>query len=147
MKTSPPAAVRTLPGWATPHNLVVIAVAAGAVLLIFMLASAVRRLSRHAPAPAAPPPAPKKSSGGVKLLLAGAAVVGGWFLFGRHQNAAVPVKATPAPSPTPTVTQTVAPHVTSVQHLPLTGNQILIGLAVLAVVAIVITRLVVRNLP
>jgi hypothetical protein len=45
------------------------------------------------------------------------------------------------------VTQTVAPHVTLPAHFPLTGTQILIGLAVIAVIGYLTTRVVVRNQP
>jgi len=124
----------------------------GVLLVIILLVRAVGHLSKRAAAPAAPAPAAKKSGGGLKLLLLGAAGVGGWVLFERHQNAAAPVKAAPAPAPHPvptphpTVTQTVAPHVTTF-HFPLTGNQILIAIAVVAVVGFLITRVVVRNAP
>jgi hypothetical protein len=137
-----PAQSFKVPAWVTVHN----AELAGAALVIVLLAFAVLRLSRgHRVAPA-PVAAPKKSGGGVKLLLLAAAGVGGYVLFERHQNAAAPAKAAPSPTPTPrpTVTQTVAPHIAS-YHFPLTGGQILIAVAVIAVIGYLTVRVVVRN--
>jgi hypothetical protein len=132
------------PAWVTVHN----AELAGAVLVIILLAFAVLRLSKGSKA-LPPAPAPKPSGGGGKLLLAAAAVVGGLLAWGHYKPAAAGVKAAPAPSPSPsprpTLTQTVAPHVTIPAHFPLTGTQILIGVAVIAVVGYLITRVVVRN--
>lgn len=139
-----------VPAWATLHN----AELAGAALVIVLLAFAVLRLSKGGKAVPPPPPAPKPSGGGMKLLLlAGLGGAGFWYwdTHLRHTPAAT-VKAAPAPSPTPTptptphptVTQTVAPHFTSF-HFPLTGSQILIGLAVVAIVGYLMVRVVARN--
>jgi hypothetical protein len=146
-----PAQDYTLPAWVTMHN----AELAGAALVIILLTFAVLRLSKGHKAPI-PAPAPKKSGGGGGkfLLLAGLGGAGYWYwdTHMRHAPAGA-VKAAPAPSPSPvptprpTVTQTVAPHVTLPAHFPLTGTQILIGLAVIAVIGYLTTRVVVRNQP
>ena len=143
-----PAQNFTLPAWATVHN----AEMAGAALVIILLASAVLRLSKGGKAVPAPPPVPKKSGGAGKLLLAILAVAFGVGAWEHYHPAATGAKATPAPSPSPvptprpTVTQTIAPHVTN-YHFPLTGTQILIGLAVIVIGGWLITRVVVRNVP
>lgn len=140
-----PAQDYKIPAWVSVHN----AELAGAVLVIILLAFAVLRLSKGSKVPP-PAPAPTSSGGGGKLLLLAVAVVGGLLAWGHYKPAATGVKAAPAPSPSPsprpTVTQTVAPHVTLPAHFPLTGTQILIGVAVVAVVGYLITRVVVRNM-
>ena len=136
------------PVWLTMHN----AELAGAALVIVLLAWAVLRLSKGRKAVPAPPPVPKPSGGGGKLLLlAGLGGAGFWYwdTHLRHAPAGT-AKAAPAPSPSPvphpvpTVTQTVAPHITDF-HFPLTGGQILIGLAVIAIVGYLMVRVVARN--
>ncbi len=148
MKTPPAVPVWHPPGWLTLHN-VALAVAA---LVIVMLARALMHLAKGARAAAAPPPAPKKSGGGGKVLLIVLAAVAAVFGYAKLGHPATAVGATPAPSPTPTprptVTQTVAPHVAphiTNFHFPLTGSQILIGLAVVAVIGYLMVRVVVRN--
>jgi hypothetical protein len=151
-----PAQDYKMPAWATMHNIVTAAVVAAGLLVIILLVRAVGRLAKAVGTAAAPAPAPKRSGGGGKLLLAAAGVIGGLLAWGHFKPAASGVKAAPAPSPAPvpaprpTVTQTVAPHVTHVTlpaHFPLTGTQILIGLAVIVIGGWLITRIVVRNLP
>jgi hypothetical protein len=145
-----PAQSFTPPAWATMHN----AEQAAIVLVIILLAFAVLRLAKGGKAVPALPPAPKKSGRGKVLLLAGLGGAGFWYwdTHLRHAPAGA-VKAAPVPSPSPvptprpTVTQTVAPHVTLPAHFPLTGTQILIGLAVVVIGSWLITRVVVRNVP
>jgi hypothetical protein len=148
--------VKNTPSWlsaATADRAMVWLVIGGVLLVVILLVRAVGHLSRGAAAAAAPAPAAKKSGGGGKLLLlAGLGGAGFWYwdTHLRHAPAGA-AKAAPAPSPSPvptprpTVTQTVAPHITLPAHFPLTGTQILIGVAVIAVVAFLITRVVVRN--
>ena len=147
MKTPPAIPAWHPPGWLTVHN----AELAGAALVIILLAFAVLRLSKgHRPAPA-PVAAPKSSGGSGKVLLIVLAAVAAIFGYAKLGHpAATGAKASPAPSPSPvphpvpTVTQTVAPHVTDF-HFPLTGSQILIGLAVVAIVGYLMVRVVARN--
>jgi hypothetical protein len=141
----------TIPGWATPHNLALIAAATGAGLVIIMLARAVGRLASLARIAAAPVAAAKPSRGGAKLLLlAGAAGAGIWaYVKTRHPAAATAVRAAPAPSPSPlpTVTRTVAPHVTPHFAFPvhLTGGEFVIIILIAAVVVIVLLGPAVRR--
>ena len=134
-------------------TVLVILVFLAVLLVIVPLARAVGRLAKAAGAAAVPAPAPKPSGGGAKPLLILVAAVGGLVLWDRHKTAAAPAKATPAPplpsppAPRPTVTQTVAPHISMPAHFPLTGGQIVIAVAILAVAGFVIVRTVVRNLP
>ena len=140
-----------VPGWATPHNLALIAGATAAAVVIIMLARAVGRLAGAVRTAAAPAPSPKPSGRGPAFLAAAAAAAGGWLLWKRHGTAASGTAS--APQPQPTVTVTAPPHATAPHpalppfawpHLALhlTGTQ----WTVIVVVTLVLTYAAIRPL-
>jgi len=138
---------RQLPGWATPHNLALIAGVTAAAVVIVMLARAVGRLSRAVRVAAAPAPAPKPA-GLAKPLAVAAVIVAGLLLVSRREHAATGVKASPAP--VPTVTVTAPPHAAA-PHAPWLDLPFLSHLSgtdwtVITVVALLVAYSVVRPL-
>jgi hypothetical protein len=135
-----------VPGWATPHNLALIAGVTAAAVVIIMLARAVGRLAGAVRTAAAPAPSLKPSGRGPAFLAAAAAAIGGLLLWKRHGTAAAGTAA--APQPRPTVTVTAPPHPAlppfAWPHLALhlTGTQ----WTVIVVVALVLTYAAIRPL-
>ena len=141
-----------LPAGVTPVAAVILALAA--LVVIILLARAVGRLARVASAAAAPAPAPNSGGGGKKLLLLAAVAVGGWVLWDRHEATAATAKAAPGPAPAPAPTPTSPPQVITrtntvlkdipVHNWPVSGPEIVLIVAVLAVAAFMIVRAVGR---
>lgn len=135
-----------LPGWATPHNLALIAVAVVVAVVVTGLVRAVGRLAKLAGTPA-PAPSPKSSGRGPAFLVASAAAVGGWLLWKRHGTAAPGVTAAPTPVPHPTVTVTTPPH-PATPHVTFAFLSHLTGTdwTVIVVAALLVTYALVRPL-
>lgn len=133
-----------IPGWATPHNLALIAGAAVVAIVVIGLVRAVGRLSKLVKPP--PAPAPGSSGKGTAFLVAAAAAAGGWMLW-KHGNApAAKAAPAPAPAPQPTVTTTVTPHPVTHFVMPHLSGGVVIGIFVIgAVVAIVLLGPVLRR--
>lgn len=136
-----------VPGWATPHNLALIAAAAVVAVVVLGLVRAVGRLAKAAGTPA-PAPSPKSSGKSPAFLVAAAAAAGGWLLWKRHGAAAA--KAAPAPSPQPTVTVTAPPHGPAphpvLPHLTFLGHLSGTEWTVIAVAALLVAYAIVRPL-
>jgi hypothetical protein len=123
--------------------------------LVVVVVLAVLATSRHArtiaklaaKAAAAPAPAPKSSGGKGKFLLLAGVIGGGIWAYVKTRHPVAAVNAAPAPSPSPSPTPGSAsgtPPITA-YHFPLTGGQILVMLAIAAVVAIVLLGPVLRR--
>lgn len=136
-----------VPGWATPHNLALIAAAAVVAVVVIGLVRAVGRLAKAAGTPAVPVSAPKSGPAG-KIFLAGLTVFGGWLLVRAHGGVPVAPKAAPAPQPTVTVTappHAPAPHFT-LPHLTFLGHLSGTEWTVIAIVALLVAYAIVRPL-
>jgi len=139
-----------VPGWATPHNLALIAGAAVVAVVVIGLVRAVGRLAGAVRTAAAPAPSPKPSGRGPAFLVASAAAVGGWLLWKRHGAVTAGTTAAPAPQPQPTVTVTAPPHApaphVAFPHLTFLGHLSGTDWTVIAVAALLVAYAIVRPL-